>query len=60
MKPKLFPLLEQCIENGLKCGYNRAHKHIDNPTDDQIFDQQHSAIMGEIWEWFDFEDHNND
>jgi hypothetical protein len=56
MKPKLIPVLEDCIEVGLKLGINRAHKHIDNPTDKQICEQQHAAIMAEIWERFDFEE----
>lgn len=53
MRPKLIPVLEDCIENGLKLGLNRAHKHTDNPSDEQIIDQQHSAIMGQIWERMD-------
>jgi hypothetical protein len=56
MKPKIIPLLEECIEAGLQIGYNRAHKHIDKPFEEQIWEQQQSAIMGEIFERFDFEE----
>lgn len=56
MKPKFLPLLERCIEDGLERGYNRAHKHVDNPTEQQIFENQFNAIMGDIFEAFDFEE----
>jgi hypothetical protein len=56
MKPKIIPLLESCIEDGLEIGFNRAHKHTDDPSEGEILQQQLSAIMGQIWEHFDFEE----
>ena len=56
MKPKLLPVLEECIERGLARGYNRAFKHDDTATDEQIWSAQHHAIMHEIYERFDFEE----
>lgn len=56
MKPKLINVLELCIENGLKLGYNRAFKHDDNPSEENIQSKQFQAIMEEIYEWFDFEE----
>ena len=60
MKPKLLPLLERCIEDGLELGYNRAHKHLDNPTQHQIIEKQFDAIMTQIFEAFDFKELNHD
>jgi len=54
MKPKILPLLEMCIENGLAYGYRRAFKHTDNPTEEQITDAIRDSIMHELYEWFDF------
>ena len=54
MKPKILPVLEMCIENGLTHGYRRAFKHNDNPTEEQITDQIKQSIMNELYEWFDF------
>lgn len=59
MKPKLLPLLERCIEDGLELGYNRAHKHVDTPTQQQIVNNQYDAIMNQIFEAFDFEELNH-
>lgn len=53
MTPKFYPLLTECIEVGLELGWNRAHKHTDAPTREAILDEQQTAIMGQICEWFD-------
>jgi hypothetical protein len=59
MKPKFLPLLERCIGNGIDLGYNRAHKHTDSPTQQQMGQAIYDAIMNEIFESFDFEELNN-
>lgn len=60
MKPKFLPLLERCIGDGLERGYNRAHKHTDKPTEQQICQNQFDAILADIFEAFDFEELNYD
>ena len=55
MKPNIHRILSRCIEEGLVVGYNRAHKHNDEPTSETIVDCQYTAIMNEIDEWFTFE-----
>lgn len=56
MKPKLIPVLEDCIEVGIKRGYNRAHKHNLEPTEEEIFSNQLNAVMDEIYERMEFEE----
>ena len=58
MKPKTMMVLEMCIEAGLTYGWNRAHKHNESPSPSEIQEAQLSAIMGEIWEWFDMGESN--
>ena len=58
MKPKILPVLEMCIENGLSYGYRREFKHTDDPTEDQITQAIKDAIMFELYEWFDMENIN--
>lgn len=60
MKPKFDMVLEQCIESGLRLGYNRAFKHTDNPDEYTIMGKQHAAIMEEIYQWFDMENNLED
>lgn len=54
MKPKEYLVLQMCIENGLAFGLNRAYKHTDEPTKDQILDAIEQALMEEIHQWFEF------
>ena len=56
MTPKTYPLLLMCIENGIQLGINRAHKHTDTPSVDELHQQIEASIMTEIHEWFDFGD----
>jgi hypothetical protein len=56
LKPKVLPLLEECIENGTRRGYNRAHKHVEKPDIEFIVNTIQECVMGEIYEWFDIVD----
>jgi hypothetical protein len=59
MKPKEYQVLQMCIENGLAFGLNRAYKHTDEPTKDQILDAIEQALMEEIHQWFEFPEIDN-
>ena len=62
LKPKTYPILVEAVENGVKYGYHRAHKHNDNPDRDQVTDAVINAVLNEIFEWFDIDDglHSSD
>lgn len=55
MKPKILPVLEMCIDNGVSLGYQRAHKHTDTPTDEMVKQAIFDAVMFELYEWFEFD-----
>lgn len=56
MKPKFRVILEQAIEEGVRRGYSRAHKHVESPTEDSIIEHIEDAVMSSIYEYFDFEE----
>ena len=56
MKPKTYNILADRIDSGIQLGWARAHKHHDNPTPGQIQNAIAQAIMGEINEYFTFEE----
>ena len=56
MKPKFRVILEQAIEEGVRCGYHRAFKHVENPTEGAIIEQIEDAVMSSIYEYFTFEE----
>ena len=56
MKAKTLVILEMAIEAGIKRGWNRAHKHIENPNDATICDNIEECVISEIYEYFSFDD----
>ena len=56
MKPKFRVILEQAIEEGVRRGYSRAHKHVENPSEGAIIESIEDHVMSSIYEYFDFEE----
>lgn len=56
MKAKTYVLLSEAVSIGAQLGWNRAHKHQSDPTSDYILECVESAIMGQIVDWFTFEE----
>jgi hypothetical protein len=56
MKPKLRVILQIAIEQGVRRGYYRAHKHNDKPSVETLFTEIEDGVMSEITEYFNFED----
>ena len=55
MKAKIRQILEECIQNGIWHGYERAHKYADEPNQCDLIDEIEYQIWLEIDERFDFE-----
>lgn len=55
MKAKEYNLIVQCVESGVRLGWNRAHKHEEHPESESIQQAIQNAVMNEICEWFDFD-----
>ena len=58
MKPKFRVILEQAIEEGVRMGYRRAFKHIENPTEVSICQHIEDQVMSSIYEYFTFDEEN--
>jgi len=56
MKLKLRNLIENFVEVGIERGWNASHKHVDNPSPEVIKDSICDKIMGELYEYFTFDD----
>ena len=56
LKARTRNVMEQAIEGGIRVGWNRAHKNIDDPKEEHIIDNLIDATMQSIDEWFHFED----
>jgi hypothetical protein len=55
MKIDYYKVLDECVETGINLGMVRVYKHADNPSEDQVKDAIHRAVMDEICEYFKFE-----
>jgi hypothetical protein len=58
MKPKFRNVLEMALEEGVRYGWNRAHKYNPEPDIDAAADSIVQCIMDTLDEWFDFEENN--
>ena len=58
MKPKFRVILEQAIEEGVRMGYRRAFKHIENPPEVSICQHIEEQVMSSIYEYFTFDEEN--
>lgn len=56
MKPKFRVILEMAIEEGVRRGYSRAHKHVENPTEGAIIESIEEHVMSAIYEYFTFDE----
>jgi hypothetical protein len=56
MRPKFRKVLETAIEDGVKYGYRRSFKHVENPTEGAIIDSIVEQVMNSLDDWFTFED----
>lgn len=59
MKPNFRKVLEMALEEGVRFGYNRAHKHVENPHKDAVVDCVVDCVVNSLYEWFDFDDESS-
>ena len=55
MKANVRALLTACIDTGISFGWNRAHKHTDEPNEHRIQEEIENAIWHEIDQYFVFD-----
>ncbi len=56
LKANVYNVLERCIEDGIEGGWNKAHKHTDTPSEEEIKQQIEHYIMLSICEMFKFDE----
>ena len=54
MTPNYYAIISECLETGCRRGVQRAFKHTDDPTLDQIQEAVYDAVMLELNEKFYF------
>ena len=59
MKVKTLVILERAIEEGVRRGYRRAFKHVENPNEGSVTAHLEQCVMEQIHEYFTFSDTDN-
>ena len=54
MTVRVYDVLVQAVEEGVKVGWTRAHKHIDTPGEDVIKGAIIDNVLSSICAWFNF------
>ena len=60
MKPRTREIIERCLEEGVRHGYRRAYKHVENPSEEGFIDNVLNCIWLEIDSYFSFSDECDD
>lgn len=58
MKPNIQHIIDLCIETGIDLGFQRAHKHTDQPDHEHIKQQVYQAIWQELDQLFIWDNHD--
>lgn len=59
MKPKTLVILELAIQEGVRRGYARAHKHVDKPEEGAIIEHIEEAVMSSMYDYFSFDEEDS-
>jgi len=51
--PRGYLIFQECISKGVELGYNRAHKHLENPTKEQLCESIEQEITTALDEYFE-------
>ena len=60
MKPKIYTILGEAVEKGVKRGYHRAFKYVESPGEEAVIDSIDSCVMASILEYFTFDSEFDD
>ena len=59
MRPKTYSILDMAVKEGVRLGWNRAHKHLDSSqvaSPEAAIETIRDAVMLTIQDYFDFLD----
>jgi len=56
VKINAYKVIDDVVDRAIRYGYNRAHKHVENPTEDLMIEEIHRAVMNELCEILQFGD----
>lgn len=55
LKVRTYAVMERAVEEGIALGWNRAHKHQDDPKPEHVREKIEENVLLTISEWFEFD-----
>ena len=56
MRAREYDVLSRAVEEGVRLGWQHAHKHDDQPSAEAIQERIEQDVLNAICEWFTFDD----
>lgn len=52
----VYAVVSRAVEEGVRRGFNRAHKHVDKPDPEDLMEQIRTSVMADLAEVIKFDD----
>jgi hypothetical protein len=56
VRVKAYEVIRRAVEEGVRYGWNRAHKHDEKPDPDATREAIQDAVLNELCEWLIFDE----
>jgi len=56
VKLDAYKIIDDVVEKAIRHGYHKAHKHVDNPSEESMISEIHRAVMNDLSEILKFDD----
>jgi len=51
-----YKIIDDVVERAVRYGYNRAHKHADDPSEEHMIEEVRRSVMNELCEILKFDE----
>lgn len=51
-----YRIIDEKVENAVRYGYARAYKHVETPSEDQMIEAIHRAVMNDLCDILKFDE----
>jgi hypothetical protein len=52
----VYKIIDDVVARAVQYGYNRAHKHVEAPTEEHMVQEIHKAVMNDLCEILKFDE----
>ena len=56
VRVRAFDVFQRAVEEGIAYGWQRAHKHTDTPSEEDVKESIEAGVLNAVGEYFEFEE----